>query len=190
MCIRDRLQACATLGRAPYKGVLTHGFTLDEKGMKMSKSLGNTVAPQQVIGEYGADILRLWVAQSDYTVDLRIGKEILKGTADSYRRLRNTLRFTLGSLAGFDEAERVAPEEMPELERWVLHRLAELDHTVRRGYDRYDFQGVFQTLFTFCTVDLSAFYFDIRKDALYCDAAESLRRRAARTVLDLSLIHI
>ncbi|MCC0069657.1 MAG: isoleucine--tRNA ligase [Rhodobacteraceae bacterium] len=179
------LQACATLGRAPYKGVLTHGFTLDEKGMKMSKSLGNTVAPQQVIGEYGADILRLWVAQSDYTVDLRIGKEILKGTADSYRRLRNTLRFTLGSLAGFDEAERVAPEEMPELERWVLHRLAELDHTVRRGYDRYDFQGVFQTLFTFCTVDLSAFYFDIRKDALYCDAAESLRRRAARTVLDL-----
>ncbi|KAB2882323.1 MAG: isoleucine--tRNA ligase [Albidovulum sp.] len=179
------LQACATLGRAPYRGVLTHGFTLDEKGMKMSKSLGNTVAPQEVIDEYGADILRLWVAQSDYTVDLRIGKEILKGTADSYRRLRNTLRFILGSLAGFTEAERVRPEEMPELERWVLHRLAELDHTVRKGYERYDFQGVFQTLFTFCTVDLSAFYFDIRKDALYCDGADSPRRRAARTVLDL-----
>jgi isoleucyl-tRNA synthetase len=179
------LQACATLGRAPYRGVLTHGFTLDEKGMKMSKSLGNTVAPQAVIDEYGADILRLWVAQSDYTVDLRIGKEILKGTADSYRRLRNTLRFILGSLAGFSEAERVPPEEMPELERWVLHRLAELDHAVRRGYERYDFQGVFQTLFTFCTVDLSALYFDIRKDALYCDGAGSLRRRAARSVLDL-----
>lgn len=179
------LQACGTKGRAPYRGVLTHGFTLDEKGMKMSKSLGNTVAPQEVIDEYGADILRLWVAQSDYTVDLRIGKEILKGTADSYRRLRNTLRFILGSLAGFSEAERVRPEDMPELERWVLHRLAELDHTVRKGYERYDFQGVFQTLFTFCTVDLSAFYFDVRKDVLYCDGADSARRRAARTVLDL-----
>ncbi|SDE30134.1 isoleucine--tRNA ligase [Rhodobacter capsulatus] len=179
------LQACATKGRAPYKGVLTHGFTLDEKGMKMSKSLGNTVAPADVIKDYGADILRLWVAQSDYTVDLRIGKEILKGTADSYRRLRNTLRFMLGALSGFAEEERVSPAEMPELERWVLHRLAELDTTVRTGYAAYDFQGVFQTLFTFCTVDLSAFWFDIRKDALYCDAAGSLRRRAARTVLDL-----
>jgi len=178
------LQACATKGRAPYRGVLTHGFTLDEKGMKMSKSLGNTVAPADVIKDYGADILRLWVAQSDYTVDLRIGKEILKGTADSYRRLRNTLRFMLGALAGFAEEERVSPAEMPELERWVLHRLAELDTTVREGYTAYDFQGVFQTLFTFCTVDLSAFWFDIRKDALYCDAPQSLRRRAARTVMD------
>ncbi len=179
------LQACGTKGRAPYHGVLTHGFTLDEKGMKMSKSVGNTIAPQEVIDEYGADILRLWVAQSDYTVDLRIGKEILKGTADSYRRLRNTMRFLLGNLAGFSDGERVAPADMPELERWVLHRLAELDHTVRKGYAKYDFQGVFQTLFTFCTVDLSAIYFDIRKDALYCDAADSLRRRSARTVLDL-----
>jgi len=179
------LQACGTMGRAPYRGVLTHGFTLDEKGMKMSKSLGNTVAPQEVIGEYGADILRLWVAQSDYTIDLRIGKEILKGTADSYRRLRNAMRFILGNLSGFADTEKVAPVEMPELERWVLHRLAELDHVVRKGYAAYDFQGVFQTLFTFCTVDLSAIYFDIRKDSLYCDAAGSLRRRAARTVLDI-----
>ncbi|MEI4472622.1 isoleucine--tRNA ligase [Frigidibacter sp. MR17.24] len=179
------LQACGTKGRAPYRGVLTHGFTLDEKGMKMSKSLGNTVAPQEVIDQYGADILRLWVAQSDYTVDLRIGKEILKGTADSYRRLRNTLRFLLGSLNGFTEAERVAPEQMPELEAWVLHRLAELDGEVRKGYAAYDFQGVFQKLFTFCTLDLSSVYFDIRKDALYCDAPDSLRRRAARTVMDL-----
>jgi len=178
------LQACATKGRAPYHGVLTHGFTLDEKGMKMSKSLGNTVAPQEVIDQYGADILRLWVAQSDYTADLRIGKEILKGVADSYRRLRNTMRFMLGNLAGFEEAERVAPAEMPELEQWVLHRLAELDGQVRTGFAAYDFQGVFQKLFTFATSDLSAFYFDIRKDALYCDPADSLRRRAARTVLD------
>ncbi len=179
------LQACGTKGRAPYRGVLTHGFTLDEKGMKMSKSLGNTTAPQTVIDEYGADILRLWVAQSDYTADLRIGREILKGTADSYRRLRNAMRFLLGNLAGFDAAERVQPAQMPELERWILHRLAELDREVRSGYAAYDFQGVFQKLFAFCTTDLSAIYFDIRKDALYCDAASSLRRRAARSVLDL-----
>ena len=179
------LQASGTKGRAPYKGVLTHGFTLDEKGMKMSKSVGNTTAPQEVIDEYGADILRLWVAQSDYTIDLRIGKEILKGAADSYRRLRNTLRFMLGNLSGFTDAEKVAPADMPELERWVLHRLAELDSEVRTGYAKYDFQGVFQRLFTFATTDLSALYFDIRKDSLYCDAPSSTRRRACRTVLDL-----
>ncbi len=181
------LQACGTKGRAPYRGVLTHGFTLDEKGMKMSKSLGNTVAPQEVIDQYGADILRLWVAQSDYTADLRIGPEILKGTADSYRRLRNTMRFLLGSLVDFREEMRVAPEAMPELERWVLHRLAELDEVVRKGYAAYDFQGVFQAVFTFATADLSAFYFDVRKDVLYCDG-ETDRRQAALTVLD-ALFH-
>ena len=178
------LQACGTKGRAPYRGVLTHGFTLDEKGMKMSKSLGNTVAPQTVIDEYGADILRLWVAQSDYTIDLRIGKEILKGVADSYRRLRNTMRYMLGALAGFDGAERLPVDQMPELERWILHRLSELDTEVREGYARYDFHGVFQKLFTFATTDLSAFYFDTRKDSLYCDAPTSLTRRACRTVMD------
>ncbi|SIT15485.1 isoleucine--tRNA ligase [Paracoccus saliphilus] len=179
------LQASATRGRAPYRGVLTHGFTLDAKGMKMSKSLGNTIVPAEVVKQYGADILRLWVAQVDYTVDSRIGPEILKGTADSYRRLRNTLRFMLGNLAGFSDAEKLDPSEMPELEQWVLHRLAQLDHAVRKGYDAYDFQGVFQKLFQFCTIDLSSFYFDIRKDALYCDAPGSTRRRAARTVLDI-----
>ena len=178
------LQACGTIGRAPYRGVLTHGFTLDEKGMKMSKSIGNTIAPQQVIDQYGADILRLWVAQSDYTADLRIGQEILKGVADSYRRLRNTMRFMLGSLADVTAADRVDPAEMPELERWVLHRLSELDEVVRKGYAAYDFQGVFQALFNFATTDLSAFYFDIRKDALYCDG-DTARRRAARTVLEI-----
>jgi isoleucyl-tRNA synthetase len=179
------LQACGTLGRAPYRNVVTHGFTLDEKGMKMSKSLGNTVLPETIIRDYGADILRLWVAQADYTVDQRIGKEILKGTADSYRRLRNTMRFMLGNLSGFTDAERVDVADMPELEQWVLHRLAELDGEVRKGYAAFDFQGVFQKLFTFATTDLSAVFFDVRKDALYCDAASSLRRRAARTVLDL-----
>ncbi|WP_432449512.1 isoleucine--tRNA ligase [Aliiroseovarius marinus] len=179
------LQACGTKGRAPYKNVVTHGFTLDEKGMKMSKSLGNTIVPEQVVKQYGADILRLWVAQTDYTVDQRIGPEILKGVADSYRRLRNTMRFMLGNLHGFDEAERVDVADMPELERWVLHRLAELDHVVREGYKTFDFQGVFSAVFNFATVDLSSFYFDIRKDALYCDGADSLNRRAARTVLDI-----
>ncbi|ALG89691.1 MULTISPECIES: isoleucine--tRNA ligase [Actibacterium] len=179
------LQACGTKGRAPYRGVLTHGFTLDEKGIKMSKSIGNTIVPEEVVKQYGADILRLWVAQTDYTADQRIGPEILKGVADSYRRLRNTMRFLLGNLAGYSPDEQVAPGDMPELERWVLHRLAELDERVRTGYGAYDFQGVFQALFTFATVELSAFYFDIRKDALYCDAADSLERRAARTVLDI-----
>ena len=178
------LQSCGTKGRAPYRGVLTHGFTLDEKGMKMSKSIGNTVSPEDVTKQYGADILRLWVAQSDYTADLRIGPEILKGVADSYRRLRNTMRFMLGSLADFTEDDRTPFEQMPPLERWVLHRLAELDETVREGYAKYDFQGVFQALFNFATVDLSAFYFDIRKDTLYCDG-NTMRRRATRTVLDL-----
>ena len=178
------LQACGTIGRAPYRNVVTHGFTLDEKGNKMSKSIGNTIAPDDVVKQYGADILRLWVAQTDYTADQRIGPEILKGTADSYRRLRNTMRFMLGALAPFSEADRVAPEDMPELERWVLHRLAELDEVVRRGYGAFDFQGVFQQLFNFCTVDLSAYYFDIRKDVLYCDG-DTARRRAARTVMDL-----
>ncbi len=178
------LQACGTTGRAPYRNVVTHGFTLDEKGNKMSKSLGNTILPEKVIQQYGADILRLWVAQSDYTADQRIGPEILKGVSDSYRRLRNTLRFLLGSLNGFSEEDRVGFEDMPELERWVLHRLAELDQKVRVGYAAFDFQGVFSTVFNFATVDLSSFYFDIRKDVLYCDG-DTVRRRATRTVLDI-----
>ena len=178
------LQSCGTYGRAPYRQVVTHGFTLDQKGMKMSKSIGNTIVPEKIVQQYGADILRLWVAQTDYTQDQRIGDEILKGTADSYRRLRNTMRYMLGALSDFSEADRVEAADMPELERWVLHRLAELDTVVRDGYARFDFQGVFRAIFEFATLDLSAFYFDIRKDALYCDG-DTLRRRAARTVLDL-----
>ncbi|HAQ32525.1 MAG TPA: isoleucine--tRNA ligase [Rhodospirillaceae bacterium] len=184
------LESCGTRGRAPYEAVLTHGFVLDEKGHKMSKSAGNVVAPQEVIDTLGADILRLWVATSDYTVDLRIGPEILKAEVDSYRRLRNTLRYALGNLAGFDENEQVATEDMPELERWVLHRLWELDRHMRAVLDGFDFHAFFTELHTFCAVDLSAFYFDIRKDALYCDQSGAPRRRAARTVLDILLHHL
>jgi len=178
------LEGCATTGHAPYKAVLTHGFVLDEKGYKMSKSLGNTVLPQTIADSNGADILRLWAASSDFTQDLRIGGEIIKANVESYRRLRNTIRFMLANLAGFSDAERIAPEEMPELERYILAKLAELDGVVNRGYTEYDFNRVFNALFNFCTNELSAFYFDIRKDALYCDSVTSVRRRAARTVTE------
>jgi len=178
------LVAVGTRGRAPFKAVLTDGFVMDEQGRKMSKSLGNVVAPEQVAKQYGVDILRLWVMMSDISEDLRIGPEILKQTAELYRRLRNTLRWVLGSLAGFDTGENVPVAEMPELERWVLHRLSALDARIRAAVASYDWTGVYPELHNFCATDLSAFYFDIRKDAIYCDRPDSLRRRAARTVLD------
>jgi isoleucyl-tRNA synthetase len=177
------LESCGTRGRAPYDAVLTHGFTMDEHGRKMSKSLGNTIAPQDVCDQFGADILRLWVVGSDYVEDQRIGPEILKLHADAYRRLRNTLRYLLGNLSGFGEAERVPARDMPELERWVQHRMAELDAEFRQAVEDFDFHLISTSLHNFCAVDLSALYFDIRKDAIYCDAPDSLRRRAARTVL-------
>ena len=179
------LESCGTRGRAPYDAVLTHGFVLDEQGRKMSKSLGNITAPQEVIDQSGADILRLWVVASDYYEDLRIGKEILKYQSDVYRRLRNTLRYLLGALEGFDPAERIAPAQMPDLERWVLHRLKELDPIVRDSVEAFDFHRMYTELHQFCSVDLSAFYFDIRKDSLYCDRPDDLRRRAVRTVMDI-----
>jgi isoleucyl-tRNA synthetase len=178
------LESCGTRGRAPYEAVLTHGFLLDEQGRKQSKSLGNVVAPEDVIKQSGADILRLWVVASDYTEDLSLGPEILKHLGDAYRRLRNTLRYLLGALAGFGPAEAVPADAMPELERWVLHRLAELDVVVRRAILDYDYHAMFTALHNFCAVDLSAFYFDIRKDRLYCDAADNPARRATRTVMD------
>jgi isoleucyl-tRNA synthetase len=177
------LQSVGTTGHAPYRNVVTHGFTLDAKGMKMSKSIGNTIVPEKIVQQYGADILRLWVAQTDYTADQRIGDEILKGVADSYRRLRNTMRYMLGSLKDFDKSKAVAVEDMPELERLILHKLAVLDGVVREGYAKFDFQGVFRAVFEFATLDLSSFYFDIRKDALYCDG-DTTRKLAALTVLD------
>jgi isoleucyl-tRNA synthetase len=178
------LESCGTRGRAPFDVVVTHGFTLDEDGRKMSKSLGNTVAPQDVIKQSGADILRLWVASCDYWDDQRIGPEILKTTVETYRKLRNTLRWMLGSLAHFRQDDRVAPDKMPELERLMLHRLYELDRLVRQAYADFDYKRIFSALNAFMTVDLSAFYFDIRKDALYCDPLSSTKRRACLTVLD------
>jgi isoleucyl-tRNA synthetase len=179
------LEASGTRGRAPYDGVLTHGFTLDEKGEKMSKSLGNSVEPQDVTRQSGAEILRLWAALVDYSEDQRIGPTILQTTVDAYRKLRNTIRYLLGALAGFDHAERLELKDMPPLERYVLHRLWELDAAVRRGYGTYAFADVIRPLADFCSNDLSALFFDIRRDALYCDRPDSIRRRACRTVLDL-----
>jgi len=178
------LESCGTRGRAPCKAVLTHGFVLDEQGYKMSKSLGNTLAPQVIADKNGADILRLWAASSDFTEDLRIGQDIIKANVESYRRLRNTIRFMLANLAGFSEKERIGHDRMPELERYMLARLAALDTLVHESYAAFDFNRVFTALFAFCTNDLSAFYFDIRKDSLYCDRADSVRRRSARTVID------
>jgi isoleucyl-tRNA synthetase len=178
------LESCGTRGRAPYDAVLTHGFVVDEEGRKMSKSSGNVVAPQDVIKQSGAEILRLWAMSSDYAEDLRIGREIIKANVESYRKLRNTLRFLLGNLAHDDPSLHVAYADMPELERYMLSRLAELDAIVRVGYDAFDFKRIFHALFNFCVNDLSAFYFDIRKDALYCDPYDSPTRRASLTVLD------
>ena len=178
------LESCGTRGRAPYDAVVTHGFVVDEDGRKMSKSLGNVVAPQDVIRQSGAEILRLWAMSSDYAEDLRIGPDIIKANVESYRKLRNTLRFLLGNLAHYQSSLAVPYAEMPELERYMLIRLAELDEVVRAGYDAFDFKRIFHALLNFCVNDLSAFYFDIRKDALYCDPYDSPTRRAALTVLD------
>jgi isoleucyl-tRNA synthetase len=177
--------SCGTRGRPPFDIVLTHGFILDEKGEeKMSKSRGNIASPQQVTSLYGADILRLWVAASDYADDIRYGPEVLKNFVEAYRKLRNTLRWLLGSQHHFKEADRVAFEKMPELERLILHQLKELDETVRRGYAEFDYKRVFAALNSFMNTELSAFYFDVRKDALYCDPISSVTRKACLTVLD------
>jgi isoleucyl-tRNA synthetase len=178
------LESCGTRGVAPFDVVLTHGFVLDQDGHKMSKSLGNVTAPQDVIKQSGADILRMWVCASDYADDLRIGPEILKTTIDTYRKLRNTVRWMLGSLAHLREDDRVAFADMPELERLMLHRLFELDRQVRQGYAEFDYKRIFAALNSFMTSDLSAFYFDIRKDALYCDPISSTTRRACLNVLE------
>ncbi|TPL51975.1 isoleucine--tRNA ligase [Mesorhizobium sp. B2-4-4] len=176
------LESCGTRGRAPYDTVVTHGFTMDEDGRKMSKSLGNTVVPQDVIKQSGADILRLWVVTTDYWEDQRLGKNVLQTNIDAYRKLRNTIRWMLGTLA-HDDGEEVPLEGMPELERLMLHRLAELDEVVRQGYDAFEFKRITRALLDFMVVELSAFYFDIRKDALYCDAPSSAKRKASVQVV-------
>lgn len=178
------LESCATRGRAPYNAVLTHGFTMDAKGLKMSKSLGNTVNPLKVMETNGADIIRLWALSVDYTEDHRIGDEILKGVADQYRKLRNTFRYMLGALSDYDAAEAVDVADMPELERYVLTLLAQLDATLKQAVADFDFNTYVRSLIDFCNEDLSAFFFDIRKDSLYCDGLADSKRRAYRTVLD------
>ncbi|MCF8708123.1 isoleucine--tRNA ligase [Rhizorhapis sp. SPR117] len=182
------LESCGTRGRAPYDAVLTHGFALDQQGRKMSKSLGNVVDPLKIIGESGADILRMWVASTDYFDDVRIGKEVLAGSSDAYRKLRNSFRYMLGALSDFDESEKVPVAELPELERYILHRLAELDAELRAATDGFAFNRYIRALTGFAQDDLSAFFFDIRKDCLYCDAPSDPKRRAYRTVLD-TLFH-
>jgi isoleucyl-tRNA synthetase len=176
------LESCGTRGRAPYDTVITHGFTMAEDGRKMSKSLGNTVVPQDVMKQSGADILRLWVMTTDYWEDQRLGKNVIQTNVDAYRKLRNTIRWMLGTLA-HDQGEEVAFADMPELERLMLHRLSELDELVRKGYDNFDFKRIARNLLDFMVVELSAFYFDIRKDTLYCDAPSSTRRKAAIVVV-------
>lgn len=190
------LECCATRGMAPYKQVLTHGFIVDSEGKKMSKSIGNTIEPEEIARKYGIEILRIWTASGDYTEDLRISDEIIRGSVESYRKLRNTVRYMLGALDGYTADEAIAADKMPGLECWVLHRLSELDGQVRAAYDVYDFKKVMSLLINFCGVDLSAVYFDIRKDSLYCDpraetsdawdettAVFGNRRRAVRTVM-------
>jgi isoleucyl-tRNA synthetase len=179
------LESCGTRGRAPYDAVFTHGFVMADDGRKMSKSLGNVIDPADIARTNGVEILRLWVASSDVQDDMRMGPEILKTAADSYRKVRNTLRYLLGALQDFDTAERVDPKAMPSLERLMLHRLSVMDQDVRAAYEALDYKRAFSLLFAFCNEELSAFYFDIRKDALYCDPANSARRLAARTVMDL-----
>ena len=179
------LESCGTRGRAPYDAVLTHGFALDGQGRKMSKSLGNVVDPLKIIGESGADILRIWTASTDYFEDVRIGKEVLATASDSYRKLRNTFRYMLGALDGFSEEERISFDAMPELERYVLARLTALDTELRRAADAFEFNRYLRALTDFANEDLSAFFFDIRKDSLYCDAATDPKRRSYRTVLDI-----
>ena len=184
------LESCGTRGKAPYKSVLTHGFLVDEHGYKMSKSTGNVVSLDETVNNHGADILRLWVVSSDYTQDLRISKELIRRQEDLYRRFRNTLKYLIGSLHEFNDAEKIDVNQMPELEQWVLHRLHEIDTYVRQCNETYDFHHLFTELHNFCTLDLSAFYFDIRKDAIYCDGAQDIRRRAARTVMNIAFDYL
>ena len=184
------LESCGTRGVAPYESVLTHGFVLHEDGAKMSKSSSNIVAPAEVVEKSGADILRLWVASSDYSEDLKIGPEIIKSNIDSYRRLRNTLRFILGNLSDFSEDEKVDYNELNDLDHYVLSSLVTLEEEVIKNYKIFEYQKVFSLIFNFCTNELSAFYFDIRKDTLYCDSKDSLERKSTRTVLDILFHHL
>ena len=178
------LESTGTRGRAPYESVLTHGFVVDGKGRKMSKSLGNVISPDKILSQYGVDILRLWVVASDYYDDLKLDNAILKAQSDSYRRIRNTFRYLIGNLDGFSNTEQISIDEFPELEKYILHRLWETDETIKECVKKFNFHLMFTTLLNFCSNDLSAFYFDIRKDSIYCDSLQSSKRRSSRTLLN------
>ena len=183
------LESCGTRGRAPFNSILSHGFVVDGKGLKMSKSLGNIMAPQDILKKYGADILRIWVAASDYAEDLRIDKSILEQHAESYRKIRNTFRYILGNIKDKHEKvdyEKLDPKKLPELEQYMLHKLYLLSKNFNKNFDRYNFHALYKDILNFCTVDLSAFYFDIRKDTLYCDKLESEKRKS--TILFLNIL--
>ena len=183
------LESCGTRGRAPFESILSHGFVVDGKGLKMSKSVGNVIAPEDILKKYGADILRIWVASSNYAEDLRIDYSILDQHADSYRKIRNTFRYLLGNINDdFEEInlEEINVKELPELEQFMLHKIYLLDLNFKKNFKIYDFHNLYKELLNFCTVDLSAFYFDIRKDCLYCDTKDSAKRQS--TILLLKII--
>ena len=184
------LESSGTRGKAPYESVLTHGFVVDGRGRKMSKSLGNVISPDDILKKYGVDILRLWVVASDYYDDLKLDNAILQSQAESYRRIRNTFRFLIGNLSDFTEEEAIDESEFPELERYLLHRLWEVDQVVQKCVSTFNFHLMFTTLLNFCSSDLSAFYFDIRKDTIYCDSKESVQRRSTRTLLNIIFNHL
>jgi len=184
------LESCGTRGRAPYESILSHGFVVDGKGLKMSKSLGNVIAPEDILKKFGADILRIWVASSNYEEDLRIDNSIIEQHAESYRKIRNTFRYLLGNLN--DEFEYINLEtlkinELPELEQYMLHKIFHLNENFKDYFSSYDFHNLYKELLNFCTVDLSAFYFDIRKDTLYCDSKNSQKRKSCIIVLNIIL---
>ena len=184
------LESSGTRGKAPYESVLTHGFVVDGRGRKMSKSLGNVISPDDILKKYGVDILRLWVVASDYYDDLKLDNAILQSQAESYRRIRNTFRFLIGNLNDFTKEEAIDESEFPELDRYLLHRLWEVDKVVQKCVSTFNFHLMFTTLLNFCSSDLSAFYFDIRKDTIYCDSKESVQRRSTRTLLNIIFNHL
>ena len=179
------LESCGTRGRAPFESILSHGFVVDGKGRKMSKSIGNVISPDEIINKYGADILRIWVVASDYSEDLKIDNQIINYQIDSYRKIRNTIRFLLGNLNNFSVNEAVELEQMPDLEKYILNKVSQMNTELKSLVQKHDYHGIFVKLLNFCTLDLSAFYFDIRKDSLYCDGKDSLKRRSVSTCLHI-----
>ena len=179
------LESCGTRGRAPFESILSHGFVVDGKGRKMSKSIGNVISPDEIINKYGADILRIWVVASDYSEDLKIDNQIINYQIDSYRKIRNTIRFLLGNLNNFSVNDAVELEQMPDLEKYILNKISQMNSELKSLVQKHDYHGIFVKLLNFCTLDLSAFYFDIRKDSLYCDGKDSLKRRSVSTCLHI-----